>query len=310
MSLQTKQTPTEAKIIAPPKQDLAPAYYPVKDGLEFRVNASLSRLIGNPASNPQTAVSLGERHSVIVPRKATKRYLWLAFNAIRSETVAAWYMTGRLVFYLNGQRVSELPLSAGNAQALTGGINFFGPSPSGGPGGQPNIKVTAYDDFLGAARVLDLACYEFNVECDRITLEVDTAVLGAAATVKVSDIRMVSVGDYTWTNANIYQSAALKIGASANTIGPCSQIWNFDTFNATYPTKLLGVNVQPALKFVNFMSDWNAIDAATYLSSAPAVTIAGTNAGGSTAPTFAYTVDGIAQLLTGFVVMSQYPGGL
>jgi hypothetical protein len=272
------------------------------ESLEFRTAASIVK---------HSAVTTGRVHSLTVPRKPTQRFIWLAYDSMRAGDEVPWYMDGRVVFWLNSTKITELPINAGNSFAPGRSLNVF--APKTGSGMQPPLRATALDSYRqygyqsswtkDRTSSVDMPCFAFNVECDLITLEIDAMSLGATyLTWKKFEVyrSITTVGVNQTTLDNASSGLKFTINGGGSGIGPYKSLVTIDDTltsiykmdsdlacelgNAYYPTlAVLPTNVQ-----INY-------------------TGVGTLGG---APGFYIEMDGKADLITGLVVASQYPGGL
>jgi len=260
---------------------------------EFRCTGSVTKW---------TAATTGTLHALQVPRTAYRRNIWIAFDALRSGTVANWYLQGRLGFWMNNAKITEFPISKGYGIAPGQSMNIF--APSTGAGMQPSLRATAYETYAADYKSVDMPCFTFDVECDKITLDIDAMSLGS--------------GNLIWTGIAIdnpgtnYQQSQLDAYSGI--------FWNF-VYNSTNLNagKFLstldgGAAVQSPIidiKSKSFCLVANKTAGFNSTTTPGALTLAvGAGAPTGSGVTFIPQFDGLAQLMTGIIVASQYPGGL
>lgn len=266
--------------------------------LEFRVSGDVRKY-----SNAATGVLA----DIAVPRKATVRSIWIAFDALNGASKSPWYMAGRIVFWLNGTKVTELPMSKGNIVVPNAYMNLFCPSTSAGQ--QPALRVTALDSYAAANKSADMPCFTFNVECDRITLEMDSMSVGATA-LSVSAINVLTGGG--WTGSQLNYPSQIQAAADSRLYGTIAAFPGFNLMKAGL-WKFTGAAGQTALYAVDKDAVEIMNNSALYMVAAPTLTIATydpAQINWTVAPTFQFIMDGRCDLIAGFVVASQYPGGL
>ena len=322
---------------------------------EFRCVGSVNKWTGSSQS--------GTLHSLTVPRTAYRRNIWLAFDALRSNTVAPWYLEGRLSFWLNNSKITEFPISKGY-YVPSGRINIF--APSTGAGQQPALRASAWETYAQDYKSVDMPCFTFDVECDKITLDIDVMILGGSYLV-MTDFQLLTPGNTTvdatvpvkWstvpytqalantklclrrpgdstyarydatigTNTQIgpaltvttgnglflnMDSASGGTGTQASPICDCMGKTLTKLFNSHPYWSTLTTPVTPVLCEVG-ISDYNV----SVLSQFPTLTPVSCSVGavspgvaGAQYPAFQPFWDGKADLITGLIVASQYPGGL
>ena len=193
---------------------------------EFRCVGSVNKWGGADVDSTNKVLKIGSTaHSLLVPRAAYRRNIWLAFDALRSSTVAPWYMAGRLGFWLNGSKITEFPISKGY-HTPSGGINIF--APSTGAGMQPSLRATALETYAADYKSVDMPCFTFDVECDKITLDIDAIILGGTY-LRVTDVWLIDPGDMQYTQDLLDQYGVIGVNgvsaASANQVGPCAGLF-------------------------------------------------------------------------------------
>lgn len=260
---------------------------------EFRCNGSVTK---------HSSITTGVLHTIQVPRGAYRRNIWLAFDALRSSTTAGWYLIGKIVFWLNGAKITEFPISKGNQCCTIDSINIF--APSTGAGMQPALRATAYEIFAKAYKSIDLPCFTFDVECDKITLEVEQMSLGSGLV--WSDVAITNGG------TGYYQN---------NLDAGSAQYWKWDYFDGIIHT--LTDNAAGTLSTVAGTATPSVIydvktkalvrklqDQIPSLAAGATLSLSAQGGAGGSGATFVPVFDGIANLMTGLIVASQYPGGL
>ena len=277
---------------------------------EFRCVGSITKWNTTDVSAQHTLYAGSQAHSLNVPRGAFRRNIWLDFDALRSGSIAPWYLSGRLGFYINGSKITEFPISKGYGTWMgQSGINIF--APSTGAGQQPALRATAWENYAQDYKSVDMPCFTFDVECDEITLDIDAISLGGPYLV-MTDIQLATIGDMTYTQANSDLYACIKSSAGTNRLGAdgvSSPFPGFFTF-ATAAARCTDIKSKTAVRLANATANWN--DQTT----PPTITFDESGGGtahktaGTIAPTFVASWDGIANLMTGIIVASQYPGGL
>ena len=269
------------------------------DVREFRCTGSVNKWSG-------TAMT-GQLHSLNVPRNAYRRNIWLAFDALRSSTVAPWYLAGRISFFLSGSKITEFPISKGYYTPVNG-INIF--APSTGAGMQPALRATAWETYAQDYKSVDMPCFTFDVECDEITLDIDVMILGGTYLVW-QDLLITKAGsNYTQAGMDSVATNYWKLAVNGHNTPTADLLWVNNLFTVTpQGSATVGGLTDIATKaFKRFAND-NAYFAA--LTSMPAVALyADTGAPPGSGATFAPVMDGKADLITGLIVASQYPGGL
>ncbi len=292
---------------------------------EFRCTGSV---------NKWATATTGVLHKLQVPRTAYRRNIWLAFDALRSGTIANWYLSGRLVFWLNGARITEFQISKGYGVAPGMSMNIF--APSTGAGMQPALRATAWEDYALDYKSVDMPCFTFDVECDTITLEIDAMSIGGPY-LTMTDIALASSGNiFTVSQAylNLYYELRKNADASPwNTAigymgatGTNPTISNMTTAlgMADATSKIVDIRSKTLVSLFNSSPYW------TNLTSVPTIIFAEHSVAqdwsdlahvqasfphavistGYVIPTVIARWDGLANLMTGLIVASQYPGGL
>ena len=336
-------------ISLPPGADL----YGGGDVMEFRVTGDL--LQHTQSSKAKTGVL----HTINVPRKATQRFIWIACDALRSSTIAPWYIDAKIVFWLNNSKVSEFPISSGNALPPGRGINIMAPYISSGM--QPALKATALDSLTMnciwdgtymqniygvTGRSVQMPCFAFNVERDKITLEVAQMSRGGiegTTKLTLSQIAALSSGEFiggttaspaaglckwkigklmdNFAYLKVDNNVAIKIGSgiystledngfiAGNTVGPdlsVNGVGDIVKFHVDHIRSSAVALANYLLPNYTALPTGNGVGQWAFTPASLDPNYLVQNSG----PNIYCEMDGMADLMTGLVVANQYPGGL
>ncbi|MBI3868822.1 MAG: hypothetical protein HY299_09850 [Verrucomicrobia bacterium] len=124
------------------------------------------------------AVETGLIHDVTIPPEALRRYVWIACDIFDNISTCDWFIEALITFYRNGQPLCSFPLYSGNVVVPGQAFNIF--APSVGAGSQPGLQAQGIDSVSLNYKKLDLPCFEFWVEADRLVMEIKQMSRGSA----------------------------------------------------------------------------------------------------------------------------------
>ena len=184
--------------------------------------------------------------------------------------------------------------------------------PSTGAGQQPALRASAWETYAQDYKSVDMPCFTFDVECDKITLDIDVMILGGTYLVW-QDLLITKAGTgFLQTGVTGMDSVVTnywKLAVNGHNTPTADLLWVNNLFIVTPQGASSGGLTDVETKaFKRFAND-NAYFAA--LTALPTVALyADSGAPAGSGATFAPVMDGKADLITGLIVASQYPGGL